>query len=193
MKMTHINTDVPVWEITDFDLPTVDWQHDGILDQGNNNPVKDLRRLCKIDNDSFIEAWKNHTQQLETFLSEEAEEIPTVKPLWMGRMEGIQVGVKELTVINDFPGFKMSRHLDNRTVVGVLIINLQDNPENSSTNFWSHNWDDKDPWYSSPTKAGTGVFMLNSWNTRHDIDFSVDQSDSRLIGYQVIGINALIK
>ena len=192
MKMTHINTDVPVWEVSDFDLPTVDWQHDCILDQGNNSPVKDLRRLCKIDDDSFLEAWNSHTQQLETFLSEEAEEIETVKPLWMGTLKGIQVGVVGLSVINDFPGFKMSRHLDNRGVVGVLIINLQDNPENSSTNFWSHNWDDKDPWYTSPTKKGAGVFMLNSWNTKHSIEISPEETESRLIGYQTIHITAIL-
>ena len=86
----------------------------------------------------------------------------------------------------------MSRHIDNRFVLGVLIINLQDNPDSTCTNFWSNNWEDNDPWYKSPTKKGTGVFMLNSWNTRHSIEISPNESEPRLIGYQTINIPAIV-
>ena len=106
-------------------------------------------------------------------------------------MKNIKIDTKP-DILNDLPGFNMSRHIDNRFVLGVLIINLQDNPDSTCTNFWSNNWEDNDPWYKSPTKKGTGVFMLNSWNTRHSIEISPNESEPRLIGYQTINIPAIV-
>jgi len=196
MILTPVHNEIPVWEVTDFDLPHVDWTDTGHLDQGNNNPVKQLRRHCAIDphnntHAKFTSSWNNHIAHLENFLSEEAEKNEFIKPIWMGRMKNIKIDTSP-DILNDLPGFNMSRHIDNRFVLGVLIINLQDNPNSTCTNFWSNDWEDTDPWYKSPIKKGTGVFMLNNWNTRHSIEISADETETRLIGYQTINIPAIV-
>jgi hypothetical protein len=199
MKMTSVHNEIPVWEVSDFDLPHVDWVDTGCNDQGNNNPLKELRRVCNVGLNSqaytdFTDAWDGHTTYLENFLREDVNKHEFFKPIWMDRLDNITFTplTTSLVVIQDLPGFQMSRHIDNRFVLGVLIINLQDNPKSTCTNFWSNNLDDKEPWYKSSTKKGTGVFMLNSWNTRHSIEISPAETESRMIGYQTINIPAIL-
>ena len=75
MILTQVHNEIPVWEVTDFDLPHVDWTDSGHLDQGNNNPVKQLRRHCAIDphnksHADFTSSWDNHIAYLENYLSD---------------------------------------------------------------------------------------------------------------------------
>ena len=66
------------------------------------------------------------------------------------------------------------------TSQSVLIMNLQDNPENSGTYY-----DQLD--YRAPTQKGTGTFMLNHNNTLHSIN--QPGPTDRLIGYQTLTIH----
>jgi len=74
----------------------------------------------------------------------------------------------------------MPAHIDSRIVLGVLIINLQDNPENSGTYYEQLD-------YRAPTQKGTGTFMLNHINTLHSIN--QPGPTDRLIGYQPLTIH----
>ena len=70
----------------------------------------------------------------------------------------------------------MGTHFDNRNVVGVLIINLQDNIHGST---YFNQID-----YTSPTAKHEGVFFLNHNNTTHSIDWK--GTKDRFIGYHTI-------
>ena len=105
--------------------------------------------------------------------------------MWKGRLKDLSWPDPEYSpvdVLLDKPGFMMDPHVDNRFVLGVVIINLQDNPKDSGTYF-----DQME--YSGPTQKGTGTFMLNHTNTLHSIN--QPGPTNRLIGYQIITIELI--
>ena len=103
--------------------------------------------------------------------------------MWKGHLERFVWPVGGVSTLLDKPGFMMHPHVDNRFVLGVLIINLQDNPTGSGTHFPRLD-------YTSPVKRGTGVFFLNHVNTEHGI--KQPGPEDRLIAYQTLTLDNLI-
>lgn len=188
MRYRLINEKFPVWEIDEFILPDVDLQTVKTYDQGYVSSSSHLRQQCKpaLDQKFFCDVWDEHTKELQRFMRNEMNDIEEVRQMWMGNLQNFVYPPFSLSgeFIEDKEGFDMAPHIDNRNVVGVLIINLINNPDNSGTRF-------VDMSYNGPTKKHTGVFMLNNYNTRHGI---VNPGPgNRLIGYQMLHIDSICK
>ena len=191
MDIRIINSDYPIWEITNFDLP--DLVLNELLD---SDEVKRLEINAKREprylnwgnsnHFDFKEKWFGHTQKIQRYLQSGLayEECTELLSMWPTKFERFEWGAGErsIQIIHDRTGFKMAPHIDNRMVIGVLLINLQDNPEGSGTTFH------KDPgsispWHQGPTSKCTGVFFLNNWNTWHSIE---NNGEYRLIAYDIM-------
>ena len=186
MRLKLIDNDFPVWEVSEFHVPKYMFTGDDTYDQGYESDTVHLRKESKpgIDKLDFCDAWDANTTILEKYIQGDISNIEEVRQMWMKSLSKFRmpkfkdVGV----VIQDGEGFDMSPHIDNRHVFGVLIINLEDNPEGSGTRFLELG-------YEGPVLKGTGVFMLNNWNTTHAI--TNPGPGPRLIGYQMLHIDSI--
>ena len=194
MHLSIINKDYPVWELTEFDLPEL--AIDSLLDTSVANVLQNnsKREPNHLDWDNpnhfhFKERWFGHTNKIQKYLKSERayEECTELLSMWPNRFERFEWGQGEqsIQIIHDRSGFKMSPHIDNRMVIGVVIINLQDNPKDSGTTFHKEPLVSS-PWYNGPTKKGTGVFFLNNWNSWHSIE---NNGVDRLIAYDVMPLS----
>ena len=181
--LTLINKDFPIWEVSDFEVPNFNY----ILSNPNNYTQLGydnggLRQSIKTPKEVDF-AWHKSCLPIQEMLRTCDELV--LQQMWCGKLKSFEWPDPEhnsVDVLLDKPDFMMPPHVDNRGVLGVIIINLQDNPENSGTYF-----DQLD--YRGPTQKGTGIFMLNHINTLH----SVNQPGptDRLIGYQTLVINQI--
>lgn len=175
-----VNPEYPIWEVTDFEVPNFNY----ILANPNNfnqhgHDNKGLRQSIKIPQEVNL-AWHKSCQPIQEMLRTCDELV--VDDMWKGRLKDLSWPDPEYShvdVLLDKPGFMMYPHVDNRFVLGVVIINLQDNPKDSGTYYEQLD-------YRAPTQKGTGTFMLNHTNTLHSIN--QPGPTNRLIGYQTITI-----
>lgn len=179
-KCSNIDPAYPVWEISNFNLPqNVYTQHNTFYQEGFDSA--NLRQECKHLDENFATQWYNNCVNIEHMLKNCTLDV--VKSIWYDKIKNDFNWPKEnqakVNILLDKQNFSMSSHLDNRYVLGVLIINLQDNT--CSTFFDEMNW-------QSPTQKGTGVFMLNHINTLHSIHNNT--THDRIIGYQTITIDS---
>lgn len=181
MNFEQIDPRFPVWKITDFYIQNTNFTEQDNYNQGSSHDH--LRIKCSY-NEEFILNWDTQTKLLQGYIRNDISSIEEVRQMWMkGLSNFIFPSFKETgEVLKDKEGFKMSPHIDNRFIFGVLIINLQDNPIRSGTYF-------TDLEYGGPTQKGTGIFMLNNWNTRHSI--SNLGPGTRTVGYQTIHIRQI--
>jgi len=87
----------------------------------------------------------------------------------------------------------MHPHIDNREVIGVLIVNLHDNPKGTGTKFVNNPYEEREEvvWYEGPTKKDTGIFFLNNWNTWHKIENHTGKT--RYIAYETLHMSQLLR
>jgi len=193
MEYKQIHIDYPIWKIKGFILPDIGWQRGEPFDQlirsneyGEFNSPEGLRRnLTHTNKDEFqkfLDVWNSYTTQLEQMLI--STDILIVDQMWKGHIKRLHWPQhhKNIDFLLDQPNFKMGNHLDNRYVLGVLIINLQDNPEGSGTYI-------KELDYTGTTEKGTGILILNNYNTYHSI--MQPGPGVRKIGYQTLTIDHL--
>ena len=185
MNIELIHKNFPIWEITGWQVPYVDYTKVIPFDQSSkyykNNELRqevnlpiDMSQSIRIEemlkeSDLLIldQMWKGHLNRL----------------VWPQGLEGASFDRSGNTnILLDKPGFNMGPHIDNRFVIGVLIINLQDNPIGSGTFFPELD-------YTGPIKKGTGIFFLNHINTEHKI-YQPGPQD-RLIAYQTLTLDNL--
>jgi hypothetical protein len=193
MEYNQIHTDYPIWDIKDFILPDINWKESEVFDQlirsneyGEFNSPKGLRKnLIHTNNDdyqNFLDAWNGYTVQLEQMLI--TTDLLIVDQMWKGHIKRLHWPQhdKNTDYLLDLPNFKMGEHLDNRYVLGVLIINIQDNPEGSGTHI-------KELDHAGTTEKGTGLLILNNYNTYHSV--MQPGPGDRKIGYQTLTIDHL--
>ena len=170
---THAFYDFPIWEVKDFVLPELRMTRGAYKDYPNRYEADILEEPKHIDN--FVNEWMKNFKSITDKII--AEDLPVLDQMWKGRFSNLNLEHnKAVEFTCDAPGFFMGPHFDNRNVVGVLIINLQDNIHGSTY------FDQID--YTSPTKKHQGVFFLNHNNTTHSIDWK-GQGD-RFIGYHTL-------
>ena len=181
MNYRQVDIKYPVWKVTDFYLQNTNFIEKHIYNQGSSH---DHLRISCAYNENFYLNWDANTRKLQYYIRNEISKIEEVRQMWMNNLSKfVWPSFKETgEVLQDKEGFKMSPHIDNRFIFGVLIINLQDNPAGSGTKFIDMDWE-------GPTEKGTGVFMLNNWNTRHSITNL--GPGTRTIGYQTIHIRSI--
>lgn len=178
MFLSLIDYNFPIWEISDWELPDID--HTGLKTETYDQSSKhykssDLRQHLNIELDMLTQG-----KQIQKMLNK--NNLVVIDQMWKGHLERLQWPKGSTNILLDKPGFNMGVHVDNRYVLGVLIINLQDNPIGSGTYF-------PELKYSGPTKKGTGLFFLNNDNTPHKV-YQPGPED-RLIAYQTLTLDDL--
>ena len=153
-----------IWEITGFKF------HDIDISEITKGWVPwcmyptDNREV--IDKTTLPSGWyidiKNQLAGLTGLLRREINNDKIVKFMWPRGLDNIDLNSNhKWEILKCPPNFRMGKHIDNREVLGVIIINLVDNAEGSGTKIGS---------YTAPNKKGTGVFFLNSQHTEHMIE-----------------------
>ena len=175
MNIELIHNNFPVWEITDWQVPYVDYTKVIPFDQSSKH-YKNNELRQKID------AYLDMSQGLSIQEMLKDTDSVVLDQMWKGQLNRLRWPEGNTNILLDKPGFNMGPHIDNRFVIGVLIINLQDNPIGSGTFFTELE-------YTGPTKKGTGIFFLNHINTEHKI-YQPGPQD-RLIAYQTLTLDNL--
>ena len=176
MNLDLIHNDFPIWEVTDWQVPDIDYTQTHAYDQSSKHyKSSDLRHTVSTSIDLYGQGFEiqNMLRNNDSVLLDQ---------MWKGHLERFYWPMGGYSLLLDKPGFNMSEHIDNRYVLGVLIINLQDNPIGSGTYFTDLNW-------GGPVKKGTGVFFLNHNNTKHNI--KQPGPEDRFILYQVLTLDNL--
>jgi len=178
MKINMVAEDFSVWEIEGFDLPNITVDSGELYHQADSIPP--LRSAVEITSNKelFYSAWENNTKIIEEQVKKDAENNLLIKQMWMDDIKHFKwCDVGTVRILSDKPNYMMTPHIDNRLIFGVLLINLIDNID--STEFENG--------YKSPTKKGTGIFMMNN-NDFHKIEVTTD----RLIGYQTLSVKSCL-
>lgn len=179
MKAKMVSDKFSVWEIEGFDLPEISLDNGEHYDQGANDPQ--LRNAVNIigDSSNFFSTWKKYTDQLEEQVKKDSANNLLIQQMWQDEFKKFKwADTGTVRLLKDFPGFNMYYHVDNRLILGVLLINLIDNID--STEFENG--------YVAPKKKGTGIFMLNN-NDYHKIDVTTE----RVVGYQTLSVKDCLK
>ena len=169
-----------IWEITGFKF------HDIDISEISKGWVPwcmyptDNREV--IDKTTLPSGWyidiKNQLAGLTGLLRKEINNDKIIKYMWPRGLDNIDLNSNhKWELLKCPPNFKMGKHIDNREVLGVIIINLVDNAEGSGTKIGS---------YTAPNKKGTGVFFLNSQHTEHMIENK--RMKPRYVFYSTISI-----
>lgn len=174
MKIKMVADYFSVWEIEGFDLPDITVDSGELYHQADSIPP--LRNSVDITSNKelFYSTWESNTKIIEEQVKKDAVNNLLIKQMWMDEIHNFKWGDRgSIRILSDKPNYIMTPHFDNRLIFGVLIINLIDNID--STEFQNG--------YKSPTKKGTGIFMMNN-NDYHKIQVTAD----RLIGYQTLSV-----
>ena len=161
----------PLWEIKDWDLPDFEWtpnqphiHYDGTI------PSQLRVEMLKPYDENWTNKWNEHIENLNTIITSTDQLL--IDQMWKEpHWKNFNIPKSQALVINDKEGFKMGYHIDNRGILGVLLINIQDNED--STLFMED--------YIAPTRKGTGFFMLNN-SQNHRINVT----KNRFIVYQTL-------
>ena len=175
MNIELIDENFPVWKITDWQVPDIDYTESHTYDQSSKYYTSsDLRHTVNTSIDM------SQGINIQEMLKD--SDLLVLDQMWKGHLNRLKWPEGSTNILLDKPGFKMGDHIDNRYVIGVLIINLKDNPIGSGTYFTELN-------YGGPTKKGTGLFFLNHDNTKHNI--VQPGPEDRLIAYQTLTLDDL--
>tara|TARA_Y100000385_G_C12915663_1_gene560220 strand:+ start:198 stop:737 length:540 start_codon:yes stop_codon:yes gene_type:complete len=176
MNIELIHDDYPIWKITNWKVPHIDYTETHAFDQSSKRyKSSELRHTVDAHIDMYGQGYiiQDMLRKNNSILLDQ---------MWKGHMERFHWPIGGGDLLVDKPGFSMPAHVDNRFVLGVLIINLQDNPMRSGTWFTDLEW-------GSPVKKGTGVFFLNNENTKHTIN--QPGPEDRFIMYQTLTLDNL--
>jgi len=146
IEQNSVYNDIPAWNVKIDNVPS-----DDIIKSLFDNPIngREFYRGGNEQVDTLIEEIK---EQSNTFIEEDTNVI--------------------VSFIKDSPKYKLIPHYDNKNILGIIMINLIDNPHStimySSTN---------EPLYTSSNKKGDGIYYLNDLKCKHG--FYNDSEDYR--------------
>ena len=182
---------MPLWVIENFFVPdisswdkTIDYNHKSDILSSTHNRVELVPELSNDDLDKL----NVQINQIKDYVIANATTQYQVENLWFDYLEKL-IPMKRIIFLCDKPSWKMDKHLDNRIIAGVLIINLVDNPEETGTKF-SPTFDEVTK-YQAPTKKGSGIFFLNSHNMWHSIENNSDRNRYILYVSFIIPVEAI--
>ena len=199
LKIESVSEDHPVWELSGFETSELNISFPEKRKQEYVLPIDEKRISVSLPKEEteFGKKWQEGTSQILEYLRSEKcmKQCPEVKRMWPSGFSRLSWDepYRYVTIIKDSAGFSMHPHIDNREVIGVLIVNLHDNPKGTGTKFLNYPYEvgNEDIWYESPTKKNTGVFFLNNWNTWHKIENSTDET--RYIAINSLHISQLMR
>jgi len=146
IEQNSVYENIPAWNVKIDSLPI-----DDIVKSLFDNTING-REFYKGGNeeiDNIIEEIKN---QANTFIEEDTNII--------------------VSFVKDSPKYKLIPHYDNKQILGIIMINLVDNPY-STIMYSSAN----EPLYTSSNKKGDGIFYKNDIQCKHG--FYNDSEDYR--------------
>ena len=146
IEQNSVYNDIPAWNVKIDNLPS-------------DNDVKNLFNNSTNGREFYI----GGNEQVDTLIEEIKEQSNTFIE------EETNVIV---SFVKDSPKYKLIPHYDNKNILGIIMINLIDNPHStimySSTN---------EPLYTSSNKKGDGIHYLNDLRCKHG--FYNDSEDYR--------------
>jgi len=183
----------PVFEISDFNLPKINFNQTNLSYNENLlSSVSNKRKEITDIPEDFLTQWHAYGKEIQNFITDPSlkKECEEIGASWFGRNEKFRWNKAESPrILIDSPSFNMMPHIDNRVVFCVLIINLEDNPAGTGTQMLSPFGKKEEVLYQGPTQKGTGILMFNSWNTWHKIENY--SNSNRYIAYQTMSIDDL--
>lgn len=146
IEQNSVYNDIPAWNIKIDNLPT-----DDIVKSLFDNTING-REFYKGGNEDIDTLIKEIKEQANTFIEEDTNII--------------------VSFVKDSPKYKLIPHYDNKQILGIMMINLVDNPY-STIMYNSAN----EPLYTSSNKKGDGIFYKNDIQCKHG--FYNDSEDYR--------------
>ena len=177
-----------IWELNDIQFPDLKLKE---IPEARWHPFetslwKEQRKKLDTQGGTFEPKYLDFVKELEVqlieankIIREEVYKDKKLIELWPQRLDKIDLmnGLPAWHILDCPANFKMRDHIDNREVLGVIIINLEDNPKGSGTIIGE---------YQAPDKKGSGLFFLNSHMTPHRIQNVSDEN--RYIFYSSLSI-----
>jgi hypothetical protein len=146
IEQNSVYENIPAWNVKIDNLPT-----DDVVKSLFNEPIKG-REFYKGGNEEIDTLIKEIKEQANTFIEEDTNII--------------------VSFVKDSPKYKLIPHYDNKQILGIIMINLVDNPY-STIMYNSAN----EPLYTSSNKKGDGIFYKNNIQCKHG--FYNDSEDYR--------------
>ena len=146
VEQNSVYNDIPAWNVKIDNIPS-----DDIIKSLFDNPING-REFYQSGNEQIDTLIEEIKEQSNTFIEEDTNVI--------------------VSFVKDSPKYKLIPHYDNKNILGIIMINLIDNPHStimySSTN---------EPLYTSSNKKGDGIYYLNDLRCKHG--FYNDSEDYR--------------
>ena len=146
IEQNSVYNDIPAWNVKIDNIPS-----DDIIKSLFDNPING-REFYQGGNEKVDTLMEEIKEQSNTFIEEDTNVI--------------------VSFVKDSPKYKLIPHYDNKNILGIIMINLIDNPHStimySSTN---------EPLYTSSNKKGDGIYYLNDLRCKHG--FYNDSEDYR--------------
>jgi hypothetical protein len=146
IEQNSVYEDIPAWNVKIDNLPT-----DDIVKNLFGNST-DKRQFYQGGNEEVDTLIKEIKEQANTFIEEDTNII--------------------VSFVKDSPKYKLIPHYDNKQILGIIMINLVDNPY-STIMYNSAN----EPLYTSSNKKGDGIYYKNDLRCKHG--FYNDSEDYR--------------
>ena len=136
IEQNSVYENIPAWNVKIDSLPTDDIVK-SLFDNSTNK-----RQFYQGGNEDIDTLIKEIKEQANTFIEEDANII--------------------VSFVKDSPKYKLIPHYDNKQILGIMMINLVDNPY-STIMYNSSN----EPLYTSSNKKGDGIFYKNDIQCKH--------------------------
>ena len=146
IEQNSVYENIPAWNVKIDSLPT-----DDIVKSLFDNTING-REFYKGGNEEVDALIKEIKEQANTFIEEDTNII--------------------VSFVKDSPKYKLIPHYDNKQILGIMMINLVDNPY-STIMYSSAN----ETLYTSSNKKGDGIYYLNDLRCKHG--FYNDSEDYR--------------
>ena len=198
LKIKSVSEYYPVWELSGFETSELNISFPEKREKEAPLPINKKRIPVPLPEEEtdFCRKWQKSTSKIVEYLRSEQciKDCPEVHGMWPNGFHRLTWDEphKCVSIVKDSAGFFMHPHIDNREVIGVLIVNLHDNPKGTGTKFVNNPYEEREEvvWYEGPTKKDTGIFFLNNWNTWHKIENHTGKT--RYIAYETLHINQLM-
>ena len=146
IEQNSVYENIPAWNVKIDSLPT-----DDIVKSLFDNTING-REFYKGGNEEVDVLIKEIKEQANTFIEEDTNII--------------------VSFVKDSPKYKLIPHYDNKQILGIMMINLVDNPY-STIMYNSAN----ESLYTSSNKKCDGIYYLNDLRCKHG--FYNDSEDHR--------------
>ena len=134
-------SDFYIWELSGFETSELNISFPEKREKEARLPINKKRIPVPLPEEEtdFCRKWQKSTSKIVDYLRSEkcVKDCPEVHGMWPNGFRRLTWDEphKCVSIVKDSAGFFMHPHIDNREVIGVLIVNLHDNPKGTGTKF----------------------------------------------------------